>query len=88
MSYRSHRNALLAGRRPRIQDQVRMHVRSLAIQDQTACSRSEGLSDMMARNMDREEDNKVTRVFGVMVKRQTQMNQTSLVAEGCEVQSQ
>ena len=62
-----------------------MHVRSLAIQDQTACSRSEGLSDMMARNMDREEDN--TEVFGVMVKRQTQMNQRSLVAEGCEVQS-
>ena len=46
-----HRNALLARRRPRIQGQVRMHVRSLAIQDQTAFSRAEGLSDMWTWRM-------------------------------------
>ena len=47
-----HRKALI---RCRNQDQLCVHVMSLAIQDLTACSRAEGLSDITARHMDSKE---------------------------------
>ena len=55
---------------------------SLANQDLTLCSRAEGMSDIMARNMDskrvEKENNVTTEVFGVIVKRKTKMYQTTL----------
>ena len=58
---------------------------SLAIRYLTACSRAEGLSDIMARHMDKKEvekENNVTKVFGAMVKIQIEMYQATLVAKG------
>ena len=64
---------------------------SLAIADLTASSRAEGLSDIMARNVDskrvEKENNVTTEFFGVIVKPKTKMYQTTLVAEGCEEQN-
>ena len=69
-------------RRPRRRQLSGMHVMSLAIQDLTPCSRDEGLSDIMARNMDskrvEKENNVTTEVFGVIVIRKTKMYQTTL----------
>ena len=59
-----HRNAL---KRWRNQDQLCMHVMSLAIQDLIASSWAEGLSDMMERHVEGKEvekENYVTDIFG------------------------